>query len=616
MTVAVPADRIHGVVTRRERSLLLLLLLVFCAYGLFDHSLWTPNDSRDGAMIAEMYRSGHWAALSLDGEPFLEKPPLLHWTAVILCTLFGAVDAGLIRVPAAFFGLATALIVWAWGRRLGHERAGILAALLCATNITFFEYSRVVLTDICLTFAVVLSLHAFWGAFTAAKARLWRYTLFVLATSFSFYAKGLVGPVFIVGSVVVFLAVMRRWKQACVLSLVFAPILVAAVYPWAAALYREGGREYLISAFIDNQLGRFFKLPAGAPATALPIAGRWLGFMAERPVPLDPYFVHKEPIYHYLATLPTRLLPWTLLTLPAIWFWFKRGSTVASSFATLLRCSLATILVILHLASAKSGTYALPVFPILFLMVGVWCEDVGSTNLSRFDASMIALTTGLVRLLTVALPSVYLVMFALPPAAYGQLGATVRRLGGPAAFGDSPNPVWAPGRAWAWVGAALCVASLVLALRLFRGVSARFRAKDYVGGVRGLATTAAIVVMLAGTAAMPAYDRQRTYRPIVEMVRAEIDRGRLVALATREAKIVGEFVFYTGRRMPLIEPVPGARAYLEGGPEARGVVVRCDQLEPVEASLAGLDYEVLTANDGAGLNARELCLITRPQRGP
>ena len=115
---------------------------------------------------------------------------------------------------------------------------------------------------------------------------------------------------------------------------------------------------------------------------------------------------------------------------------------------------------------------------------------------------------------------------------------------------------------------------------------------------------------------MPAYDRQRTYRPIAEMVGAELTRGRLVALACREPKIVGEFVFYTGRRLPLIDPVPGARAFLEGGPEARGVVVRRDQLESVETSLAGLVHEVRSVPGDAGLNAREFCLITRPRSGP
>ena len=596
-------DKSIDAVTRRERIAVLLLLLAFCASGLFDHSLWTPNDSREGGMIAEMYRSGRWTALSLNGEPFLEKPPLLHWTAVILCTMFGHVGPGLIRVPAALFGFATALIAWAWGRRLSRERAGILAAFLCVTNITYYEYSRVVLTDICLTFAVAISLHAFWSAYEAETPRLWRYALFLFATSCSFYAKGLAGPVFILGSVVVFLAMEQRWKQALLVSLAFAPALVAAVYPWAAALYREGGREYLISAFIDNQLGRFFRLPAGAPVTSLPVVGPWLRFMVERPIPLDPYFVHKEPVYHYLVKLPTRLLPWTLLTLPALRFWFKRGSTVVSPFASFLRCALVTIVVILHVASARSGTYALPAFPILFLIVGVWCEDVSSTSLPRFDALMISLTSGLVRVVALALPALYLILFAFPRAAEAYLEA-------------SPMPAWAPGRAVAWLGAGVCVAALVLAFRLFRSVRTRFEARDYVGGVRGLAATVAIVVMLAGTAAMPAYDRQRTYRPIVEMVRAELERGRLVALASREPKIVGEFVFYTGRRMPLVDAVPGARAFLEGGPEARGVVVRRDQLESVETSLAGLGHEVRMARANAGLNAREFCLIMRPQSGP
>jgi hypothetical protein len=229
---------------------------------------------------------------------------------------------------------------------------------------------------------------------------------------------------------------------------------------------------------------------------------------------------------------------------------------------------------------------------------------------------MIALTSGLVRLLTFALPSLYLVLFALPPGADARLALAARRLGAPVPFGDPSDPVWAPGGLIAWGGAGLCVVALVLAIWLFRDVSARFKSRDYVGGVLGLATTIAIVVMIAGTAAMPAYDRQRTYRPIIELVKTEIDRGRRVALASREAKIVGEFVFYTGREMPLVDPVPGARAFLEGGPEANGVVVRRDQLASIETSLRGLDYEVLTVDASAGENARELCLITRPRRGP
>ena len=45
----------------------------------------------------------------------------------------------------------------------------------------------------------------------------------------------------------------------------------------------------------------------------MPLVGRFLGFMADRPLPADPYLVHKEPFTFYLVKLPIFWLPWTLL---------------------------------------------------------------------------------------------------------------------------------------------------------------------------------------------------------------------------------------------------------------------------------------------------------------
>ena len=84
-----------------ERSILLLLLTLFFSFGLFDHSLWGPNDCREGAMIWDMVQANHWVTPTLNGVPYLEKPPLLHWTGMILCQLFGTVNEGLVRLPAA-----------------------------------------------------------------------------------------------------------------------------------------------------------------------------------------------------------------------------------------------------------------------------------------------------------------------------------------------------------------------------------------------------------------------------------------------------------------------------------------------------------------------------------
>jgi cyclic beta-1,2-glucan synthetase len=39
-------------------------------------------------------KEGSWVTPTINGEPFLEKPPLLHWTALALCHIAGRVTEG------------------------------------------------------------------------------------------------------------------------------------------------------------------------------------------------------------------------------------------------------------------------------------------------------------------------------------------------------------------------------------------------------------------------------------------------------------------------------------------------------------------------------------------
>ncbi|HOS98449.1 MAG TPA: hypothetical protein PLU54_12420, partial [Deltaproteobacteria bacterium] len=54
----------------------------------------------------------------------------------------------------------------------------------------------------------------------------------------------------------------------------------------------------------------------------------------------------------------------------------------------------------------------------------------------------------------------------------------------------------------------------------------------------------AVVMALLMTAATPAYDFQRTYKPAVEMVRAEREAGRRLALVSNLERDHGQFLFY------------------------------------------------------------------------
>src|SRR5262249_32257853 len=163
----------------------------------FDHSLWGPDDAREAGMISEMRREHVYAATVLNHELILEKPPLAQWLALGFCAVAGRMNEGLVRLPSALCGLGTLVLLYFMlrGRRgEADDRAEIgawSAVLLCAGAAEFWQYARVVLTDMTLVFTVMLSLFLFQRAWERGGRSAWRWIPFLLTSALAFYAKGL-----------------------------------------------------------------------------------------------------------------------------------------------------------------------------------------------------------------------------------------------------------------------------------------------------------------------------------------------------------------------------------------------------------------------------------------
>ncbi len=554
----------------RERVAALALLALLCVFGLFDHTLWSSNDTREGSMIAAMVRTGDWVVPRLNGVPYLEKPPLLHWTGAILCRLAGTVNEGLVRLPAALYGFGTLLLMWRMGGRLGRERAGLIAAFLCATSLLFAEYTRIVLTDAALMFMVLLALHLFWRAYTAENAPRGRYGLFLLAAAAAFYAKGLLGPGFIWVSVGLFLLVRREGKLLCLLGLAFLPIFLLLLAPWVWALAREGGRAFLVSVFWDNQFGRF--LSFSDPA-----------------LPLDPYFVHKEPFYYYLHSLPVRLLPWTLLVAGALAGWFRRASAYRGELPLFLRCALAAMLVLLHVSAAKTACYTLPLFPFLFLMTGLWLEDALRPGGAHPIERLMLTVTGALLLLLALLASLGLIAARMLHWTWG-------------------GHCWWPGveRADYSCGMAVCAACAACACAAWLLRQGRAGRWNYVGW-HGPHVLVVVLLLIVG-ALMPVMDLQRTYWPVAELVRREVGPGGRVAFASEEERATGAFTFYLQSRLDILPVGAPIADYLLARPPPAGVILPAGELPAVRPLLAGRPIRVLRVPH-AGDKARDYVLL-------
>jgi 4-amino-4-deoxy-L-arabinose transferase-like glycosyltransferase len=586
-------------ISRSKRIILLLFLVILFAFGLFDHSFWSSNDTREGAMIWDMYHTGRWVTPSLNGVAYLEKPPLLHWTGLLFCQLLGTVNEGLLRLPAALYGLGAVLIAWLFGRNLGRERAGLAAAFMCGTSILYLEYSKIVLTDICLTFMVMFSLYLFWRAYTAQSLAVPWYAVFVVISAATFYAKGLLGPGFVWVSVGSFLLWKRRWLLLTVLSFCFAIVFILILAPWVWALWKDGGRDFLKGVFWDNQVGRFFQF-------------------SDASLPKDPYFVHKEPIYYYVRELPVRLLPWTLLVIPALFSWFRKNSRILSTatasaqsvafqqdentvkqqeqLATFLRFALVSMALVLHVSSAKVGCYALPMFPVIFLMTAVWLENVARTWVSAVARWATGITTGFVVALAAIVPLAYIAIYFMPQSLCNRFfeGVNVVRITGPIAV----------------VG--LCVAFLLIPTEACAAIlmALKWRKGDRAEVLMSIPVVFATAAIVGATLFIPAMEFQRSYKPFAALVRSEMATGRKVVLASNEERFIGAFTFYLNSRLRIFSTPAQIWDFLCcSDPQKTGVIIASTNDIPSLLKYVDLNDVTILQTSHTGYKSAEFRLV-------
>jgi Dolichyl-phosphate-mannose-protein mannosyltransferase len=348
--------RVRGLLERHSLAAVLAIAVVMCFAGVFQRGLWTPDEPREAEIGREMMLSGLSPMPMLDGEPFLEKPPLYPWMMAVSYDLFG-VSPGAARVPAALCSIGSMIVAYWLGRRAGGRRAGVLAAAVLATCAKFVEVSHCAINDAALVLFVSAGHLAFLIARDRERER--RKTLAFVAigacTALAFLTKALIGPILLIGPPIVAAALMREWRflrhalpRASAWCVVF---LVALGLPWVLALAHTGGWSAVRVCLVDNTIGR-----------SLP------GVKQE--------FGHEGRWYYYFTTVPVDMLPWTLV-LPAFATSRALRANGRGGRARFLGLAFAAGFVLLSIPASKRGLYIVPLLPALAASIGVWLSRVG-----------------------------------------------------------------------------------------------------------------------------------------------------------------------------------------------------------------------------------------------
>lgn len=286
---------------RETRSYIYYLIVGFVASVIYLGCIVSPPSLMDDtdAVFAQVARnmitSGDWVTGHLDRVVYLDRAPLLYWLMAFSYKVFGFHDWAA-RIPIALSAIAVCLLTVAFGMWALGKRVGFYAGLCLATCVGLFLFTRILISDIMLTFTVALSMWAFLRVQDDEEPhpRLWA-GLFAASIALGLLLKSLIAVVFPAGAILVYLLLTRQlfsrdvWRRMRLLSGLGILLLIAA--PW-----------HILAAIRNPPVFDF--TPLGGP-------GQYHGFLW--------FYIYNEQILRFLNLR----YPRDYNTVPRLWFWLS-----------------------------------------------------------------------------------------------------------------------------------------------------------------------------------------------------------------------------------------------------------------------------------------------------
>jgi 4-amino-4-deoxy-L-arabinose transferase-like glycosyltransferase len=366
---------------RRQQFFAALIILTWAVVYLgtiFQPPLMDDADTVHAEAAREMVEHHDWVTLRINsGFRYLEKAPLMYWCVAASFKLFGVHDWSA-RLPIALGVLALLLVVYRIGRRFYGDEGGLYAALALGTGFGPFIYTRILIPDMLVGLWLALGFDFFLTTLEQAEAgqqpSRWLCWGIAATMALNVLTKGLIGLVFPIGTIFLFLLLTRNLRHLLKLRLLssFLVFLLVAA-PWhLLAGFRNpaqgDARGFFWFYFVNEHFLRYLKKRYPADYDTVPI---WL----------------------FWGLVLLWLLPWTAFIMQAAnkaaaAFRRLRSGLSRVERATTLFAIWTLVIIVFFSFSSRQEYYVIPALPGLALLLGGWlAQETSSPVESRARSS-------------------------------------------------------------------------------------------------------------------------------------------------------------------------------------------------------------------------------------
>jgi len=341
----------------RPVSLLLFICAVNFLFMLGGHSLWDVDEPNNAVCSREMLEAGNWLVPVFNGGLRFDKPILLYWLMMPVFSLFG-VNEFSARLPSALAMTALTFIIFYFGRRLIHARAGLVSALIFATTLHIVVIGRAATPDPVFMLCICFALFALFCTYQEKPDSPRLLYAAYAAIGLGVLAKGPVAMLMPMLVLLSFLLFMGKWRDVMWFRPVRGLLIILAVaLPWYIAVGMLTDGAWLEGFILHHNLDRF----------------------------VEPLQGHRGFPGFYLLSLLLGAFPWSGLLLAAFIFGSWHLPVLRKeSLRLFLLCWIGVFLLFFSIARTQLPNYMLPVFPAAALLTGAWFSRADANRAGRW----------------------------------------------------------------------------------------------------------------------------------------------------------------------------------------------------------------------------------------
>jgi 4-amino-4-deoxy-L-arabinose transferase-like glycosyltransferase len=249
---------------RTSTSLVILLLLWLAVYGpgLFTPPLQDDVDASHADAGREILVRHDWVTLHENNIRYLEKAPLPYWGTAIAIKVFG-VHTWSARLSLHLSVLALAFLLYFFGRRFLTPQSGFWAAVVFLASCGPYLFTRILIPDVTVGLWIGIALYLFLDGWQSEKPKLLSCWGIAVVIGLNVLTKGLIGVVFPLGIIFIFLFLARDLRHLLRMHLFSSTLvflLVAAPWHILAALRNPPAGQakgFLWFYFVNEQFLRY-----------------------------------------------------------------------------------------------------------------------------------------------------------------------------------------------------------------------------------------------------------------------------------------------------------------------------------------------------------------------